>query len=61
MSVERDAALSKQIARAVADAGGRAYYVGGMVRDELMGAPCKDIDVEVYGIAPDALRGILAR
>ena len=35
-------------------------YVGGMVRDELMGVKCKDIDMEIYGITPQALRDILA-
>ena len=41
--------------------GGRVYYVGGAVRDRLMGVECKDIDVEVYGIAPGQLREVLAR
>ena len=56
---EQDLALSMEIARRVADIGGRAMYVGGMVRDGLMGVPCKDIDIEVYGVTPIQLRGIL--
>lgn len=48
------------IARRVAQAGGRAMYVGGTVRDGLMGTECKDIDIEVYGLAPQALRGVLS-
>lgn len=58
-SFEQDLALSRRIAEAVAAAGGRAYYVGGFVRDGLMGVACKDIDVEVYGVAPDGLRALL--
>lgn len=57
---EQDMALSVQIARAVRDAGGRACYVGGFVRDRLMGIECKDIDIEVSGIAPAALRRALS-
>jgi tRNA nucleotidyltransferase (CCA-adding enzyme) len=39
--------------------GGRAMLVGGCVRDDLMGVEPKDWDVEVYGIAPEALREML--
>ena len=56
---EQDMALSLEIARRVGEAGGRAMYVGGMVRDQLMGVACKDIDMEIYGITPQALRDIL--
>lgn len=47
------------LSRAVRDAGGRALLVGGCVRDELMGVPPKDWDLEVYGVAPERLREIL--
>ena len=57
---EQDRALSVEIARRVAEAGGRAMYVGGMVRDGLRGIPCKDIDIEVYGLTPERLRTALA-
>ena len=57
---EQDMELSAEIARRVKDAGGRAMYVGGMVRDQLMGVACKDIDMEIYGITPQTLRGILS-
>ena len=33
--------------------------VGGCVRDELMGVPPKDWDLEVYGIEPDKLKAVL--
>lgn len=57
---EQDLALAERIAAAAAEAGGRAVFVGGFVRDALMNVPCKDIDIEVYGIEPAALRSILA-
>ena len=42
-------------------AGGRAFVVGGYVRDLLRGQPSKDLDVEVYGMDLDALRDLLQR
>ncbi len=51
--------MDKQIAQAVAQAGGRAYYVGGCVRDRIMGRESKDIDIEVHGLEPAALERIL--
>lgn len=38
---------------------GRAFAVGGSVRDEILGVPLKDIDIEVHGIAAKALRNIV--
>lgn len=55
-----DDAVGIAIARAVRDAGGRALIVGGWVRDRLMRRPSKDIDIEVYGLEADRLRGLLA-
>ena len=57
---EQDMALAKRIAEAAAREGGRAMFVGGIVRDGLLGVPCKDIDIEVYGMKPAALRALLA-
>lgn len=54
-----DIMIAEQIAKAVKDAGGRAFYVGGCVRDGIMGKECKDIDVEVHGLPVDALEAIL--
>ena len=56
----RDMPLARSLAEAVAEAGGRAWFVGGYVRDALMGEVCKDIDIEVYGIPPRKLREILS-
>ena len=52
--------LAVDIARAVRDAGGRAFIVGGWVRDRLRGEPSKDVDIEVYGIRQDDLPALLA-
>src|SRR6476646_277659 len=49
------------LARTIDLLGGRAMLVGGCVRDELMGIPHKDWDVEVYGIEPEKLRETLDR
>lgn len=49
------------LAEAVAQAGGRAYVVGGWVRDLHLGLPCKDIDVEVHGLPEAALEVLLGR
>jgi tRNA nucleotidyltransferase (CCA-adding enzyme) len=49
------------LAQAVRDAGGRAWLVGGWVRDLLLGQPSKDFDVEVHGLEAPALKAILKR
>lgn len=59
-SLARDEAMARRIAKAVADRGGRAYYVGGCVRDWLMGRTPKDLDIEVHGIAPGQLKLLLS-
>ena len=61
MTGSNDRLLARAIATDVAAMGGRVYYVGGAVRDRLMGVECKDIDIEVYGISPGRLREVLAR
>lgn len=52
-----DAAL--EVCRIVGAAGGHAYLVGGAVRDRLLGRNSKDLDLEVYGIAPQRLLSLL--
>ncbi len=51
----------RALAAAVAAAGGRAWLVGGTVRDALLGRPAKDLDVEVHGLDAGALEPILAQ
>lgn len=48
-----------RIAETVKQIGGRALLVGGSVRDEVLGKPSKDFDLEVYGVQPDDLEKIL--
>jgi len=58
-----------RVARAVADAGGRALIVGGWVRDRIAATgrdpadtiESKDIDLEVQGLSLDRLKSVLAR
>ncbi|MEQ1569606.1 MAG: hypothetical protein ABMA64_28475 [Myxococcota bacterium] len=47
------------LASAVAAAGGRIYLVGGGVRDHLTGGEVKDWDLEVFGLAAEALSRLL--
>src|SRR5574344_1619282 len=50
----------RDIATRVRQAGGRALMVGGSVRDLLLGATdVKDVDLEVFGIQPDALQALI--
>ena len=55
-----DLELAHEIALRVRDAGGTAYYVGGYVRDLLLGTENKDIDIEIHGITPETLTEILS-
>ncbi len=54
-----DTEIALHIAELVKNNGGTAYYVGGYVRDRLMGLENKDIDIEVHGIQPEKLEEIL--
>jgi len=53
--------LVRAIARRIADAGGRAFLVGGAVRDHFMARNPLDYDVEVHGLAEEKLLEILDR
>src|SRR5262245_25437256 len=48
-----------EIARALERQGGRAWIVGGYVRDRILGLESKDLDVEVFGLDLDALEASL--
>src|SRR5262249_60804855 len=50
---------ARDIAMAVRDAGGRAFFVGGWVRDRLMGGEATNVDLEVFGVPADRLRRLL--
>ena len=47
------------LCKAAREAGGRALFVGGWVRDFVRGESNLDYDVEVYGIESAALRAML--
>lgn len=49
------------IAEDIRAAGGRAYLVGGWVRDALLGKNCRDYDVEVYDLEQEELLPILSK
>lgn len=53
--------IAEKIAEYVKADGGRTYYVGGFVRDRLLGLDNKDVDIEVHGIEPDRLYSILEK
>jgi tRNA nucleotidyltransferase (CCA-adding enzyme) len=54
-------AIARRIAEDVRAAGGRALIVGGWVRDQLMGLPSKDVDVEAFGLDARRLKDVLER
>ena len=56
MSLDQDA---RRVALAIRAAGGRALCVGGFVRDRLLERSSADLDLEVFGIPEDRLRGLL--
>ena len=51
--------MAGRVAAKVAAAGGRTFFVGGYVRDRLLGLENKDVDIEVHGVTPEALAAIL--
>jgi tRNA nucleotidyltransferase (CCA-adding enzyme) len=53
-------AIVTTIAARVKERGGRALLVGGCVRDEILGVPSKDVDMEVYGLNVDELKTVLS-
>lgn len=53
--------FAKRIAEYVSAAGGRVFYVGGFVRDRILGIHNKDVDIEVHGIYPETLYEILKK
>ena len=52
--------LARAIAEVVSTYGGVCYFVGGYVRDGLLGIENKDVDMEVHGVTPDVLESILS-
>ena len=59
MLPKKEYETAKKIAGAVDERGGTVYFVGGCVRDSLMGRECTDVDIEVHGVSPETLEDIL--
>ena len=57
--MDKNAEMAKKVAALVREAGGRTFYVGGFVRDSILGRESKDIDIEIHGITPKKLAEIL--
>ena len=51
----KDFEFVRMVASKVQSFGGRTFYVGGCVRDKLLGLESKDIDIEIYGITREVL------
>ena len=51
----------RDIAKVCQERGGRALYVGGCVRDQYMGRPIRDLDVELLGLSIDAAERLLGQ
>ncbi len=56
---DKNMEMAQRIAAEVSRAGGRSYYVGGFVRDQILGRENKDIDIEVHGVSVRCLEEIL--
>lgn len=56
----KDLEIVYKLAKKVYDQGGAVYFVGGYVRDKLLGVESKDIDVEIHNIPEDKLIEILS-
>lgn len=50
-----------RLSESIAEAGGRPYLVGGCVRDGLLGLSSEEVDLEVFGLEPEALEAALSR
>ena len=59
MTYNSETRLARTIAEAVSTHGGTCYYVGGYVRDRLLGIENKDIDMEVHSVSPSVLEEVL--
>ena len=57
---DKNLTISRKIAQSVSNSGGRAFYVGGYVRDKILQRSGKDIDIEIHGLTESALTEILS-
>ena len=63
IALPESAALDRArvLAARATERGGRAFLVGGFVRDALLGLSPKDADLEVYGLEAEELRRVLQK
>lgn len=54
-------AIAKKIAQEIKEKNGRAFFVGGYVRDQIMKKENKDIDVEVFGLSEQELIDVISK
>ena len=59
MTFSEEVNLVKEFSVQVCRLGGTVYFVGGYVRDKIMGISSKDIDLEIHGITADDLEKLL--
>lgn len=57
----KNLSLITKIANEIVDNGGQMYFVGGMVRDQILGKQNKDIDVEIHNISVKETTKILSK
>ena len=57
---QTDEAFAADFASKVAAKGGKAYIIGGWVRDRLMAFESKDMDIEVFGLPQPVLEALLS-
>ena len=56
IDIRNDISMAEKIASVAESEGGHVYYVGGFVRDRVLGLEVKDVDIEVHGITEERLR-----
>lgn len=55
------AEVLSRVCRTIAAAGGRAWLVGGVVRDRFLGLPMGDLDLEIFNLPATELRAVLEK
>ena len=56
---DRNVSCMLKLVHAVSSAGGKAYVVGGFVRDAILGKENKDIDFEIHGLDASTIEKLL--
>ncbi len=59
--ISEDQRLIEKIAKKIQEKGGRIYYVGGYVRDKIIGKKPNDMDIQVIGLKNEQFNKILGK